>query len=251
VDVPFAVAVYPDGRTVAAASGQAIRLWDIRGGKELAVLEGHQGGVISLAFAADGSRLFSGSLDGTALTWDEAVVRKARPVPAKLGTDEARRQWDTLVSADAEAAFTAVRTLWAHPAEGVPLLAERLKPVPAPDADRIWKLLSDLDARAFAVRQQATAELEKIGDLAVPALRDALAKGAALESRQRMEQLLRKLTLRTPQGEVIRGLRAVEVLEHAGTAEARQLLRALAGGAEGARLTETARESLARLDRRP
>jgi hypothetical protein len=48
----------------------------------------------------------------------------------------------------------------------------------------------------------------------------------------------------------IRGYRAVEVLEHIGTVEARKVLETLAAGAEGARLTEDAKSSLARLNRR-
>jgi hypothetical protein len=43
--------------------------------------------------------------------------------------------------------------------------------------------------------------------------------------------------------------RAIGVLEQAGTAEARQLLRVLAGGAADARLTQEARKALERLTR--
>jgi hypothetical protein len=49
------------------------------------------------------------------------------------------------------------------------------------------------------------------------------------------------------QPELLRGVRAVEVLERAGTPEARQLLAALAGGAPGALLTREAAASLQRL----
>jgi hypothetical protein len=44
-------------------------------------------------------------------------------------------------------------------------------------------------------------------------------------------------------------LRAVQVLEYAGTAEARHLLKELAGGAPAARLTQEVRAALGRLDR--
>jgi hypothetical protein len=40
------------------------------------------------------------------------------------------------------------------------------------------------------------------------------------------------------------------VLEHIGTGEARRLLRTLAAGAAGARLTQEARDALTRLERR-
>jgi hypothetical protein len=50
--------------------------------------------------------------------------------------------------------------------------------------------------------------------------------------------------------EPLRLVCAVEVLERAGTAEARQLLAALSAGAPGARLTNEAATALRRLDRR-
>jgi hypothetical protein len=45
----------------------------------------------------------------------------------------------------------------------------------------------------------------------------------------------------------VRGMRAVEVLERIGTAEARQVLQVIAQGAPGARLTREAQEALKRL----
>jgi hypothetical protein len=49
----------------------------------------------------------------------------------------------------------------------------------------------------------------------------------------------------------LRDVRAVEALEHAGMPEARRLLETLARGAAEARLTQEARASLRRLERRP
>lgn len=50
--------------------------------------------------------------------------------------------------------------------------------------------------------------------------------------------------------EQLRALRSLEVLEHIGTPEAKQLLERLAGGAEGARLTREAKASLKRFAKR-
>jgi cell division septum initiation protein DivIVA len=70
------------------------------------------------------------------------------------------------------------------------------------------------------------------------------------ELQQRIQQLLEQLET-VPSAERLQALRAVEVLEIAGTPEARQLLEVLAKGAPEARLTQEAKASLERLTKRP
>ena len=72
-------------------------------------------------------------------------------------------------------------------------------------------------------------------------------EGAPLEVRRRAGRILGGLQARSPERR--REVRAVQVLECQGTAEARQLLRRLAEGAPEARLTQEARASLRRLAR--
>jgi WD40 repeat protein len=67
----------PDGRTLAVAVGRAVQLWDVATGKRLASREGHEGKVICLVFAPDGTRLASGGYDTTVRLWDVAEYRSA------------------------------------------------------------------------------------------------------------------------------------------------------------------------------
>jgi hypothetical protein len=53
-------------------------------------------------------------------------------------------------------------------------------------------LIADLDHKAFAVRDRAFGQLERIGPAVEPALRAALARGGSEEMRQRVEQLIKK-----------------------------------------------------------
>ncbi len=70
-DLPVCLAFSPDGRYLAMAKDTPeIHLWDVLAGRELGLLEGHEGSVVSLLFSPDGKRLFSGGSDTTALTWD-------------------------------------------------------------------------------------------------------------------------------------------------------------------------------------
>jgi hypothetical protein len=110
----------------------------------------------------------------------------------------------------------------------------------------VARLIAGLDADTFAAREQAAAALAKLGEAAAGGLRRALAGRPTPEVRRRLERLLAELGPRPPQR--LRAVRALEVLEHVGTAEARQALGELAAGAPGAWLTGQAREALRRLD---
>ena len=58
---------------------------------------------------------------------------------------------------------------------------------------RIPRLLADLDDDEFTVREKASTELAKLGELALPALQKALAAEPSPEVRFRVEALLDKL----------------------------------------------------------
>ena len=73
----------------------------------------------------------------------------------------------------------------------------------------------------------------------------ALPSAKSAEMRQAVQRLLDRLD--EPTSEVLRTIRALEVLEHIATPAARELLAELAKGAPGARLTDEAKASLARL----
>src|SRR5262249_18530928 len=124
------------------------------------------------------------------------------------------------------------------------LLRAHLFPVPPADGRRLARLVTDLDSDSFETRERATRELALLGDLAEPALRQALENRPSPELRRRAQRLLAKL-----EGPKLRQVRAVEVLELVGTPEAQKLLQELAGGAPSARLTQEAKASLGRLDK--
>jgi hypothetical protein len=169
---------------------------------------------------------------------------------AELDAKQLDALWKDLADGDAAKAYQAILTLTGAPKEGVALLGKKLAPVPPPDAKKVAQLIEDLNSEKFAVRDKAAAELAKMGELVEPDLQKAAKGDAPLEMRRRIQQLLDKLQGPVLQPDQLRVLRAVEVLENVGTAEAKAVLRKLADGAPGARLTREARASLQRLERR-
>ena len=60
----------PDGTTViSVVDHKKIYIWDVKTGRLQDTFIGHTGSVVSLTYSADGTRLMSGSKDGTVLLW--------------------------------------------------------------------------------------------------------------------------------------------------------------------------------------
>ncbi len=241
------LAFSPDGHCLAWSGwwkDQSVHVIELATGQDRRRFDGHQGRVATLSFAPDGRTLVSGGQDTTALVWNVTGSRTAKAEPP------APDDLDALASTDAARADLAVRRLAATPAQTIPALAKSLKPVAAVDEKRLARLIVDLDADEFAARTAAEAELEKLGDAALPACRKALDASPSPEVRRRLEKIVEAQSpwLR-PSPERLRVQRSLEVLERAGTAEARRVLEALAKGLAGAWLTEEAKGALTRLPR--
>jgi WD40 repeat protein len=248
------VAFAPDGRSLAWGgwTDPTIHLLELSTREERHQFKGHEGRILTLRFSADGRALLSGGNDATALVWDLAGRLEPKADDGKdLSAEEAASLWKDLGTASASRAHGSMRRLARSPA-AMRFLATNLRAVAAPAADRVAKLLADLDNDDFQVRQRATKELERLGDGVTGACRKALAEKPSAEMRRRLEKLLDRQAalVKQPSAERVRLMRSLEVLELAGTEGARKLLARLAKGAPGAWLTEEAEAGRARLDRR-
>jgi hypothetical protein len=135
-----------------------------------------------------------------------------------------------------------------QPKQAVAVLKDRLKPAAGVDAKRIDQLVADLASEQYPVRKKATDELEKLGELAQPAIEKAQTQEPTLETQRRLDKLLEKiLNDQAPTAQVTQALRAMQVLEEAGSPEARQVLQTIAQGAPAHRLTRHAEQALKRL----
>lgn len=236
------LAFSPDGRWLGTSGWDgSVRLWEAATGKQVLRLDGHGGDVTQIAFGADSRTLLSCGKDAQAYLWS------LRP----LKETDARTSLDSLWSMLAQEPAKAYSAIWKlSKADGsVAFLRSKLpvvKPVSEPD---LKKLIADLENDKFVERERATQKLAELGEMAVPAMRQALENKPPLETRRRLKQLLRQLESKQFSPDQPRILRAIDVLERQGTAEARTLLKELAVGAPGALLTIEAQAALKRLSR--
>jgi hypothetical protein len=239
----------PDGRLLARIGKDgALELWEVLTGKLRRRFRGHQGGIGPFIFSPDGKTLLSGSKDTTVLIWD--VARQHEKRPGRLSETALRDLWRDLAAGDAEKADQVIGTLTAMAEQSLPFLERHLQPAKIAEEERLTRLIADLDSEEFTVRQRAARELERLGEQAETALRQALKKSPSLEARRRMEALLDQLRGPPPTVDQLRALRAIEVLERIDSPEARHLLEKLSRGAAEDRLTREANRSLERLGKR-
>ena len=239
----------PDGRLLVTAVGDLVQVWEVASGGALASRRGHRGQVDVLVMSGNGRSVATVSLDHTILVWDLTQLSPGTLPKPPLTPAQLESTWKDLTSSNAVLARRAVESLCVDPAQAVALLRERLLLVKGPDSKQVDRWTADLSSDDFEQRRLATDSLERLGELAGPALRAALAAKPPLEAQRRMLALLAKLTPAVLPPEALRAVRGVQVLETIANPEARKVLTALAAGAAGARLTREAQASLPRLGR--
>ncbi|MBY0231810.1 MAG: PQQ-like beta-propeller repeat protein [Gemmataceae bacterium] len=224
------------GRWLSAVSPEGrFRLWDLDG-RDAArpVVERQLRCRTVNGIDLEEGRLLTCHADGTCLAWDIAALPRAG------------EPWDAGAWADlgGERPLGAMRALLQQPARAVPLIAGKLAAVPHPPKGTPgW--LASLEADSYKERTAAEAELARHREACEGPMRAAI-EGATIETRMRLERVLKPLDGRTSDPAWLRQVRAVEVLERLGTKEARTVLERLSKGAPGAALTEEAKAALGR-----
>jgi WD40 repeat protein len=238
----------PDNRLLAVLRQDGIGLYDLFSGKLFRQCKGQVGFVGNLTFSPDGRLLATGCDDTTVLIWDATTPEK-RETPQPLDEGSLTQMWRDLEEGKAPKAYEAIGRLIEDSERTLPYLQKQLQTVRPADAAYLERLIAELDSDQFENRESASGELLKLGMIAEPRMRAALAKGPSLEMRKRLLDLLRNVEEKRKElsPEERSHIRAVQVLERIRTKEAQQLLKSLAEGAEGLPRTRDSWEALQRI----
>jgi WD40 repeat protein len=231
------MALSPDGKMLAVSQGKyneagKVQLWDLTPGRPLLTFVGHESFIDSLAFSPDGKTLASGSGDTTILLWN-------------VGRARLESLWEKLTTGIDENARLLARA--GAPEKAVPALRERLLQR-ATMEKRINLYLGELDADDFETREKASHSLEELGEIAAPALRQALEGKPSQEARKRIHSILEnvKEDAKGP-AKANRILLSLALLEEIGAGPAWEVIEELAGAIEETRVRHEARAALDRL----
>jgi len=220
-----------NGKVLAAASpgDPVVRLWDVASGRLRRRLTAASAGVRALALSPDGLTLALASGNRVYLwnvtTRDLGNLGK----PVALSGAELKTAWQDLASKEQVRAIA----------------------VPHVDKKRVQKFLEELDSPTFQVRQRASQELAKFGELIQPDLEKYVAGKPSLEGNRRVQKLLERLRDPELTPDRLRCLETIEILEILHTPEARGLLAEFARDALIKQIRTAAREALERLKRPP
>lgn len=190
----------PNGQWLCAGrAGGEVELWDAATGASAWKIGAHLDSVTTVAFSGDSRWLLTGGSDGVGYLWDlqapQAVVESRQAIePGQKGAAWMRSWVQVLMTANAKYAYIAFWALDMHRDEALPVLAVRLRAVDS--------LLDPMDPEA-----------DELSD-------------ADRERRVRLKELLleKDESVLSPAA----AHRAVALLRHMGTPEARALLEELA-----------------------
>ena len=236
-----AMSFSPDGSLLAIGySDGRIELRRLADPYKAHTLFGHFDDVRAIAFSPDGTRLATASGDRTILVWKNPVSASTTAV-----VDDLNKSWEELGTS--KRALSLVRRLASNPQAVRRLSAKLTTPTVPPGG--LDGVIADLDHMDPARREEATRALERAGGQAEPTLQRELQRSISPEVRMRIERLLEpyRTLVRIPKGPALARHRALQVLEAAGTTEARVALEWVAAQSGSGRERDEARAALKRL----
>jgi len=206
-------AISPDGFYCFGEFSDDGTIREIATGEEIVIADQIGLKIFPRWYSPDGKYLItSGNKDRTHSTSEESIWHLSELSPSmKLPSQKPLSQWIAdLESPDPTAGQIAIRRL---ALQGDTIIEPMMARVRQKDmGDKILALITNLDDADYAVREQATNSLTKLGQLAKESLERALKEAKSAEVRARSKRILAVMNVGRIPPEEIAQLRAVQVL---------------------------------------
>lgn len=222
----------------------SIVMWDVAAWEPRHIFKAQHGAVVALSFSSDRKTLGSVHEDGTALLWNVPPWIRARNA-VRFSEPQLQTIWRDLGTSDDLKAYRALSILPDAPEQVLAYFGERLR---ALSVRGLPQLILALETGDPSEREAALRAFEQFGELAIPALREALGRQPSAERRERFEQLLSqgKEGKGSPSSlsvaiDILAASRALQFLERMGSPRAWELLESLGRGVPEKWVTQEAR----------
>ena len=215
---PGGLACSPDGKWFAVRVDRKVLIGEVASGIHVHTIAGHDSSPWEVAFTHSGRELIANA-DLAPVLWS----LKPADLPAIDGSVDAL--WETLASTDGPAVYRLQWALVNNPKMAIELFSKKAKPAgELIERSRFDKLVASLDSPQFRARETAERQLiQARHTVPLEWLRKALAVAKSDEQWTRLERILTQREKPSP--DEIRSARVVQVLELAGTEDAKALLK--------------------------
>lgn len=231
---------------VTFSSGELI-VFDLQRNKIAAQIKTEQSELWRVAFSPDSRQILTQGQGGWVHVWPSP---KLPPLPSQWWENDYGTAWKALFAPNG-AEVTEAMNRWSRSGlAAVEFIGKHVETPKGPDEKELAEKIDQLGAKEFRVRDAAQRELSKRGEPIVPLLQKRLTKERDAEIKERLQKIIENPIdpiLPTPSPELLRSLRAVEILERIGLPAAKAQIQRLAKGADGDPLTMEAQSALRRM----
>lgn len=237
-----------DGRLAASTpSNGEVAVFDLHERKIVAQLKTEQKEISRVEFSPNGRQLLTQGQGGWVHVWPSPKLAPPPPMWEK----DYEPAWKALLSLSAADTVDTMNRWSRSGLPAVEYIAKHLETPKGLDEMELNEKIDQLGAKEFRVRTEAQRELSKRGEPIVPLLQKRLANERDSEIKERLQKIIDqpiKPILPPPSPELLRALRAVEILERIGTPAAKAQIQRLAKGVDSDPLTMEAQATLRRMN---
>lgn len=249
IDVYCSAMSYDERYVALGGYDGKIRVFELASGKMYKIIDAQEGSVHAIAYSRDNKYIASSHANSTILMWDAYCNVSEEQGHTPAGDDDSIT-WNDLGSDDTYKSNKAVFAYYRMGSRGLVVIKNNiLENERRIDIDKIKKAIGDLDDDNADKREIAMSVIRKDIIHAEPYLRRIKASGGHKEIDIRIEQMLAEYDrpVGMKGGELLRGVRAIAIIESVGGDEARKVLKEIENNTKITKIRNEARNAYRRI----